>query len=239
MSWLIAVVSVGAVGFVVHALLPAGVRGQTFDDRLNGITSEAIHLVESTGAVGLLTMTVVEAAKRLAPIRGRFHCRRLERILGKSAMEELRTDGGNQAAKVRDLSWFDVPLEHLIGQINGIAQERLGREDASGPSRSQLVASLIGPPEGSEQSTTPVRADPLAQLELSLDAIQLVLGTEWRRWVRRSSIAVSGLIATGLQVQSGLRPDVSVLLVIVTAVSGGFFAWVARDIVATLERWRR
>jgi hypothetical protein len=78
-----------------------------------------------------------------------------------------------------------------------------------------------------------------AQLELELDRIHIVLGTSWRWVLRAASSLIAGIIAAAVLIAGGVGVGLVVSITAVAVVIGGFFSWMARDVVAIIERLRQ
>jgi hypothetical protein len=139
----------GALAFAVHSLVRNSGSGD-FLGQLAHVAAAGGHIVGFAAAVGLVSMAVVEATKRLFPVRGYFHSAALRQCLGKNgfatlvvsvtaplsaeitrmvgpglltpAMREFRVD-----RSVSELALFNAPLEQLIGQIAALSQQQLDR----------------------------------------------------------------------------------------------------------------
>jgi len=262
------IVAVAVVAYGVQALLPPSTAQESARARLTDIATTSWQIIGFAFAVGLATMSALEVIKRLTSVRGYYHLYQLQQVLSPDAILELyeriaprstpRPDGRLAAnspsvfpiwprLQRRELSadWFDIPLEQLVGQLSGLAEEQLtelyGSDGPPPPLNAYLLTSLTNTQSSApREPLTPNQVDTLrAQLELALDRMQLLIGTRWRRTVRLGACFTAAVLATGVTVTTGTSPYVTIGLALTAFVVGGFFAWVARDLVAVVERGRR
>jgi hypothetical protein len=186
-------------------------------------------------------MAALEVIKRLTSIRGYFHLYELQQVLSQEAISELykriappssvRTADAPKPRppallpiwprrQRRDLNadWFDIPLEQLVAQLGGLAQEQfielygsnvLRREKTRGHLFKSLTGVATGNDAGqnAQEPPDPDQVDTLrAQLELSLDRLQLLIGTRWRKIVRAAACVAAALFATGVTITTGTAP---------------------------------
>jgi hypothetical protein len=116
------------VWYVIH------LTGQRYSigGLLERYAGTAVDLVTFTGSIGLLTMAVVEAAKRLMPLRGLFQYSRLQGLLlpvNVTALAYSPSLGSARlgSSRLATVSWFDVPADQLIAQISAIVEPGLER----------------------------------------------------------------------------------------------------------------
>ncbi|MGR6962974.1 hypothetical protein ACU610_00690 [Geodermatophilus sp. URMC 61] len=85
-------------------------------------------------------------------------------------------------------------------------------------------------------------AEVRARLEAALDELQIVIGARWRRCLRLSGCLLAACI-TYIAIAVAYYPqgDGAALLPFLPSafILGGFISWLARDLVAAVERWRR
>jgi len=72
-----------------------------------------------------------------------------------------------------------------------------------------------------------------------LDVLQASLGQEWSRAVRTWAVSLSGLLGVVLVLFINISLLQRVLFAFTALLLGGFFAWLARDLTAVVERVRR
>jgi hypothetical protein len=78
-----------------------------------------------------------------------------------------------------------------------------------------------------------------AALDSGLDNLQLSIGSGWKRLVRLSAAIISAIAALTVSVLNNVSVTAMLVSVVGAFILGGFFAWLSRDIVAVLERWRQ
>jgi hypothetical protein len=101
------------------------------------------------------------------------------------------------------------------------------------------------PGEDNEENTARALAAQVAYplvaqgVRAGVDLLQISLGQRWRRGVQWSAVVVSGSL--GAMGAFLLREPLAaqILLGVTALILGGFFAWLARDLVAIIERARR
>ncbi|MDQ6945277.1 MAG: hypothetical protein M3256_03165 [Actinomycetota bacterium] len=76
-------------------------------------------------------------------------------------------------------------------------------------------------------------------VESGIDSLQINLARRWRRLMRAAAAIVSAVAAFGLTAISHAGWGFILTAVSASLVLGGFFAWFARDIVASIESLRR
>ena len=153
---------------------------------------------------------------------------------------------------------LDNPTEVLMGQIRSGADYILlrpeGFEDAlyrlAGDAGQDSVKKYLAQRE--EQSTNTSPSDAASSLPRSNDAlievrffveqrlnlVHVRLKEGWRRRVRIVAVAVAGLTGLLTVIMSDLGPTTKISVVFVAVIWGGFFSWLARDVVALVERRR-
>lgn len=273
-------------------------EGNGIGGQLERYAGTAVDVVTFTGSIGLLTMGVVEVAKRLIPLRGLFQQWRLETLLqiDVTTLAYAPSLGGARlsASRLATISWFDVPADQLVAQISGIVEPGMERFLIALPITGSneglvpvdpILPSLLGFATGDElarwasgqlevatttgQSTptsegrspkgSPRLPDPQAtdqiraersrrdqlesilrtELERTLDRLHIMLGSDWRRFLRVLSCLVAGGLAAGvIATQNRIDPLTATLVTIGSAVIAGFFSWLARDLVAIIGRFR-
>ena len=72
-----------------------------------------------------------------------------------------------------------------------------------------------------------------------LDVLQASLGQQWSRAVRTWAVSLSGLLGVTLVLFINISLLQRVLFAFTALLLGGFFAWLARDLTAVVERVRR
>jgi hypothetical protein len=72
-----------------------------------------------------------------------------------------------------------------------------------------------------------------------LDQLQVSIGERWRHYARATAAWLSGALALIMSYVVHLSPGVRTVSVLSALILGGFFSWLARDLVAVVERIRR
>jgi hypothetical protein len=182
---------------------------------------------------------------------------------GQAALDELLTAIGlrgvattRQALPSGELRVFNLPTEQLAAQVSGAADVALTTPE---PSRYQwLISGLTGNPfkpasaEGrgrqSDQSQSsrdsqslPGENYQLAQrVQAGVDQLQISLGERWRRYIQGAALWISGAYGIGLVQGAVSHPYAAEARYVLAAlIIGGPFAWIARDLAAVIERFRR
>ena len=219
-------------------------------------------LVVSTLVCGSFAMVLIETVKRMAPVRALFQRRRAHRRImlrldnaqfndsaisadAKAAVAEMFRSLGEAAVD----GAFNLPVEQMIPQLADaldltVVRPRRNHEATTNAAASEAVslrAALFGSPF--DRSDQRARSTPVGREEREaarfLEQLQIEIGNRWRQYVRSLAACIAGL--AGLLLAYWDPPDiaVSVATPIVALLAGGFIAWLARDVVAVVERWRR
>jgi len=169
-------------------------------------------------------------------------------------------EGGDRPAV--SLAFFDLPLEQLSGQISAGAERAIVDPRRHGPILLRLanaageddVLSLFKahyelhskrrsrlPPKGADEANERymrARARVEERVRRSIDCLQIETGYYWRRSLRALSVALAAIL--GLTAALNAREFLaSVPTALATGITGGFFAMLARDVAAIVERLRR
>jgi len=244
--------------FAVIAIVVLACVFPSFHFRGTGMTSAPVTSVLASifwfaVICGLASMATVEAAKRLAGLRGLYQRNQVVRWLddrsgtpatADAALAELDqalgrppmagnsrpARSGDDSRKRRAL--YDLPIGQLVAQV-GIAAD-LALTDTS---RYQSLLSVLT----GEASPTAKKGDERVRqsqlLRTALDQLQISVGDRWRRYVQGTALWLSG--AYGLALGYLLDMPGRSVYVIAGLFIGGFFAWLARDLAGGVERWRR
>jgi hypothetical protein len=214
-------------------------------ERLGPITREPMvaagSLLGFSAVVGVLAMAALEVLRRLIPLRGWFHRREhrdwfRQRELSSWFAELYR------ARPPHDLAWFDVPREQFIAQLASLAEIELARHEFARSAAEPAGGRFAVRPKKSTNKPSAANmedAEARANIEIQLDAFEASLAFRWQRMLRLSACALAG--ACGLVTATFSGADIGAVAVSTGAafVFGGFFAWLARDLVAVVEGWRR
>lgn len=165
-------------------------------------------------------------------------------------------EGGDRPAV--SLAFFDLPLEQLCGQISAGAERAIVDPKTNGAILLRLanaageddVVSLFRahrelPPHRPSESLAPgeerftqARASVEERVRRSIDCLQIESGFYWRRRLRGLAVALAAALgATAALVAD--QPLASLPAAAVSGIIGGFFAMLARDLTAIVERLRR
>lgn len=240
---------------------------KAINDALDGFVRVLWPLATALAGVGLATMAVLQVIKDLTPARRWIQQLLFEKWVRRRAEET----GQNPEDALRDLvdlatagesgCLYELAIEQLAGQVNAATQvvldyptqhEALLRILAYGASEEDL-RSLFGPPprrrtgempEPERQALTTfvdARNRVTHQIQRSLDALQITIGSRWKWLLQLCSIIFSGFfifVALALFAPGSVATPRRMLFGLVVAILGGFLAPVARDLVAALQGLR-
>lgn len=197
---------------------------------------------------GVMSMAIIETVKRLTRVRSRYQIYQIHHWLDgqdgspqELAFQELvRAFGLPSGSMMTQL--FDLPIEQLSAQISAAADLALAF-----PERSRfLLAALARVPHSTiaEIPFSEGRVDSRAielthQVRTGLNMLQINVGQGWTRQLRLTGCWLSGLIGLLVSVFGYIPPGLSREYVLAALLVGGFFAWLARDLSALIERLRR
>lgn len=205
------------------------------------VSHQVGDLITFALACGAAAFATIEILKRLFGLRGLYQRRQTERWLEERAdmhetdghaFEELTWAMGINASHGEVARTFNLPAELLVAQIGNAAELAL----ASGRHQS-LIETLAGTDRSPEPSDAEDElADTAQRLRAAVDQLQISLTERWRRYVQGAALWIAGLFGIGLlDTHNPDRPRFVLAAVLV----GGPFAWLIRDLVATIERARR
>jgi hypothetical protein len=255
-----ALILVVLLGGVISLGAAREIPSSTLLDRVGGW---AAAMLQAVASIAFMTMSLVQLGKELLPLRAVLHRRLLQRWLAgtlrytrdfdSQSRLSLEPDGMlrylfRQSAQREILG---LPSEQLCGQLNAALElalaERSERDIA-------IVRAIIAPfdsreidryLEGLQSGETSGEEDQskrtrvVLMVQRRMDALQIRLAGEWRRALRGASVLVSFAIATvGVLLFSPLTLSAAGF-VCLASVFSGFFASVARDLVAWIEGLRR
>ncbi|MEV4512283.1 hypothetical protein AB0K00_25375 [Dactylosporangium sp. NPDC049525] len=142
---------------------------------------------------------------------------------------------------------FNLPAEHLSAQI-GAAVERASRH---GTQYAELLLALCPDVDredlhmlddrrfGGDSGSSAVAAELSYGIATAIDQLQIRLAGRWRHYLQVTAWWLTGLIALLVALADGSAPLHSAAFVVAALLFGGFFAWLARDLSAAIERLRR
>lgn len=150
-------------------------------------------------------------------------------VLGQTRGKEDETESGKHEA-----------IQKFISGLGGISEETLNKLLEF---RKQAAVAKGKEDWEKKKKYETLLAEDLSQVRYSverrLDALQIDIGSRWRYRTRLSAAigaGVIGMVALWLSERTGLQIKIGVLAA--TFIWGGFFSWMARDIVAVVEKWR-
>lgn len=233
---------VGILFWFLHS--PAGLSAI---DQLRSTTVVGLHLLALSLIAGTASMAVVEVRKRLSRTRGRFHLIELESHLGESPFFLLGFPRyGSREEMIRRL---DIPLEQVVALLASAAEQAVLKPienrwllySIGGAQAAEAAANISELSENSEPDETKLgeqHALLRQAVEQGLDFLQIDLGSRWRFRQRVEAILVAGGVGLGALLLTDTGPSVKAAVLATTLFWGGFFAWLARDVVAVIEKWR-
>lgn len=262
-GWLFAgsinIVLVSAILIYAATVLPGGIA------LANGSVSQQIGDVLAFSLLcGLASFATVEVLKRLVGLRGLYQSRQTRlwlgeraRGMGAAAMDQLLDAMGLRGPDRRgdrqaSLRVFNLPTEQLAGQVSTAADVALATAASEGDRYRWLLSALAnqpallsGKPPSHDPEHDPDEARRKEDFQISqriqagVDQLQISLGERWRRYVQGAALWISGAYGIALVHTSSVAQGAASRYVIAALLIGGTFAWVARDLAAAVERWRR
>lgn len=219
-------------------------NGTDTDVAVKSIADFARSLLLLCIFTGICAMATIQFVVRMFPVRGLFHRKMLKSLAGAPAVVAIV---GYDALDPRR---FDLPVGVLMAQLSAAADSEFDRLKgrvrqadrsalpASPPddlaSGSPLIYALIRrrrePVESAEWEALEVRVN------ASIDDIQALLEYDWHRQVRMWASVTSALYGFGSLLVVHVGPGAKFIALVATAVIGGFFAWLARDVAALAEK---
>jgi hypothetical protein len=195
-----------------------------------------IPLLTSSLALGFAVMAIIQLFK--PEIRATFHLREIARWIHRFPVNEFLEIVSPQA----HAALLELPIEQLAAQIQAASDAALVIRS----SESKILFDFLGYAY-KDLGLVAFPDDPKQQGQLAyfiqrrLDDLQIQVRRGWRRLLRLMSVSVSllltFLVASVLGLWDGHIVGTAFLVLLFTLV-GAFFASVARDIVAILERLR-
>ena len=211
--------------------------------QLSEVANLARHLLIITFISGLLSMALVQVRKNLFRSRGYFHGNMLKWYLGEEVFYLLEPN--NRYRSIASL--LDIPLEQLIAQLASEFEE-LSLEPIResnllvrlGGSKAKRVLKDLELSENKNNKKKFLEAHRTLRIavEQGLDRLQLVMNNRWQRRIRIEACIYSGLISAAFVALTPMTLWMKTSVIISCFIWGGFFAWLSRDILATLEKFR-
>jgi hypothetical protein len=239
-------------------------EGLSVSDQLHLATKSARNLLEIGLVAGVGSMAVVEVRKRLGRTRGRFHLRELRQRFG-GGLNHLysspryayspRNSRSRYAYSPLNLRHetlviqLDVPLEQVVAQLGATAEEAFLKPGEfvdflaclGGDRAYDAVKALAAQPTADQEREDDPNIHHAAlrqAIEKGLDSLQTELGSRWQYRLRIEAAAIAGVIGLVVVSIADTGPLARLSVLGVTFVWGGFFAWLARDVVAGIQKWR-
>ncbi len=236
-------------------------------DTVARVSAESYHFFTAAIAVGLLSMAIIQMFKDILPVRRWFQRswvqkwlrlkRSAEYLAAEKDLVQLATDGDYN-------SFYNLPIEQLCGQANAAAQAALDNPKMhalllrclGSEADPNDLSTIIGgpPPEARKPRAQFAPDDPSLgrvddyvdarnrvahQIQRAIDSLQVSAGQRWKFWIQLLSMAISLIIAClGVSFFGELYGWQRVETIIAVALLGGFFAPIARDLIAGLQQLR-
>ena len=161
-------------------------------------------------------------------------------------------NGGHEGWRF-ELELFDLPIETLCGQIGAVAEQALDLprryrhllSGLAGADRSRSATHLANymPPknDGVDVEYVNRRNELTQRIRRNIEGFQISSGLLWRRVIRLSAILISAAlsISPAYSETAGLNTQQRWAFILLTGLVGGFTAWIARDVLAIVERLRK
>lgn len=245
------------LGLLFWLFRPAGIPPVA---QLRSAASVAGFLLLIAAAAGIAAMAMVQFWKLLFLPRSAFHAIELRSLFGETMVQVL-----GLAAPAPHPAWprtpdalhylLDNPTEVVMGQLRSAADFILLRPEGfesalfrlAGDAGKRAVEKYLeqwreATDESSHDSSTGRLNDALIDVrffvEQRLNVVHVNLKERWRRRVRIVAVVVAGSAGLLTVMLSELGPMAKISAVFAAAIWGGFFSWLARDLVALVERRR-
>jgi hypothetical protein len=192
-------------------------------------------------------MAIIQLLK--PPLRAAFHWRAIARWLPSPDRSSVAVFL-DRVSRHQYSALLELPIEQLVAQIQAAAETALAVPWLD----TFFLASLIGDrgvdidgirdaKQGDDRAMAAARERAVTSslIQRRLDALQIQVKRDWGRLLRVLSLTVSLIVTAMAANVFGLwRQNVvgTAFLVLLLSALGGFFASVARDAVATVERLR-
>jgi hypothetical protein len=173
------------------------------------------------------------------------------RVLGKLAATDIPYPEDEESALRHIEQLLDASAEHVIAQVSQVSQFVMARprnnvgllREFAGPAGSEAVtayalAIMQQEDENLSDSAANLAFDVRHYVEQSLNTLLLNMRSTWRARVRRAAALTSAIIGVVALIFVNVHPAVKVSTIIASGVIGGCVAWLARDVVAVIEKWR-
>lgn len=194
---------------------------------VDDVGTHALPFLGAMGAVGTLSMAIVQTGKDIFPFRNWFQKWWLETWLkdkaakaepiGKTKPDIVKAEADliRLATAGDRKAFYDLAIEQLCGQMNAAAQSLLDYPDKY-PDLLRCLAALAEPDDIAEvlkpaisgqpkpQAMVDARARVIHQVQRSIDGFQISAGFRWKWILQISSFFFSFMITSlGLELHSG------------------------------------
>jgi hypothetical protein len=246
-AW-VALLFVAMLTYLASLIFRAGGAGLPALEQINRSTEWAAPLLVSSIALGFMVMAIIQLLK--PSLRAAFHFRELVRWLERFR-SELYPRGRLEESLARHLGdslfrssnelepLLELPIEQLAAQIQADAELVLARAEPYDEQRPSVQQQEVST---SEHAKVSERAELSYQIQRSIDRFQIGVRSRWRRQLRALSLGISLILTTLVASVFGLwqvNYFGTMFVVLLNSALACFFASVARDAVAVLERLRR
>lgn len=201
-------------------------------------TNWIVPLLISASALGFAVMAIIQLFK--PELRVSFHSRQLEYWLHGGPVHLLLEFVSPKAGN----ALLELPIEQLAAQIQASADAALAIKS---PRSDMFLELVLGPGVLREEPFIQIRDEPKQQgriayiIQRRLDDLQIQVKREWRSVLRTLCLSVALLLTSLVAGILGLWQIQLVgtgFLVLLFSLVGAFFASVARDLIAIVERLR-
>ncbi len=239
-------------------------------DALAAFQGIALELFITLAGVGVLTMAVLQLLKELLPVRRWYQQYQFRKWLGERIRKVRLSQSKHyepEGLRIRDQAYedilklsmsgdekalFELPPGQLVGQMGIASQLVLDHPEQYESAFTALTVmaekddigvlqnGLIVLPED-KMRYTDARNRVAAQIQRSLDQIQIIITRKWKRAMHWVSVLVSGIIlyATVKIFNPSVIDDANEGMIwIAITIVGAFIAPVAHDMVSTLKKFR-
>lgn len=218
-------------------------------------------LLFSSVALGFAVMAIIQVLK--PPVRSQFHLEEIEEWLksrplvvtsrlkeeqNKSVYEFLRRVSPGESKAL-----LELPVEQLTAQIQAASELALTLSDKPDWFVLFLLGNQIEESDGKlkdyikgesldEKDKARINAQLSYVIQRRLDALQIKVRRDWRRLLYALAFTLSFLLTATLAWILGIlrnSPPGTIYIILLLSIIEGFFATVARDVVAIIERLRR
>lgn len=235
---------------------------RSIETALAAIDEHSFALLVALSGVGIVTMALLQLFKDLLPTRRWyqqqwFHAWFVEcgatQGLGESKARQALNSLVDLATAGNAKALFELPVEQFTGQLNAAVQAMLDYPDRYEPLL-RILAQRVDPKDirvlakprpaaaAALEQYLQCRNRVAQQIQRTLDAVQISMGSRWRTMLHWLSFGVSAtVIFVALTLYgrgTGFWTSERLGYAFVVAVLGGFIAPVARDLVAAIQNLR-